>query len=192
MRRLLVILALTVSALGLTAGSASAVPPTLTIGSATPAYVNAFVNGTLDPGDNTTAYNFQYTTDPLVEGWKDGPLWLEQSIPANAGPTPVGEDLHEVPGSCCPTFGVALRPGTTYKYRLQGTNVEGQFFSPVAEFTTLPVAPPTVLNFAGATDIGNYTAEPVATIDRPVGTNFAFDVSLPLRVHHGRCLPTPQ
>ena len=137
------------------------------------------MRGSIDPGDNETGWNFQYSTDPGGRRVDRRPR-LARTVHRrrDAGPQLVEENLHEVPGSCCPTFGVALKPGTNYKLRLKATNVgRGILLAEVGEFTTLPVAPPTIVNFAGATDIGNYTAEPVATINRPVGTNYAFDVS---------------
>ena len=138
-RRLTILAALAAAALAVTAAPAAAAPPTLTLGATTPEYVSAQVRGTIDPADNETGWNFQYSTDPVTEGWIDGPGWLEQFAGAGSGTQVVEKNLHEVPGSCCPTFGVALKPGTNYKLRLKATSVEGEFFSEVGEFTTLPV-----------------------------------------------------
>ncbi len=176
MRRPITIAALALSALALAAASASAAPPTVSFGSATPEYVSAQVSGSINPSDNRTGWNFQYSTNPAVEGWIDGPGWLEQFIEAGAPTTPVSENLHGVPGSCCPTFGVPLTPGTNYKVRLKATNVEGEFFSSVSEFTTLPVAAPTIVSIAGASNIGNYSADVSASVTRAVGTDPAFNV----------------
>ena len=112
----------------------------------------------------------------MTEGWIDGPGWLEQYVAADSGVHAVEENLHEVPGSCCPTFGIALKPGTNYKLRLKATNNGEEFFSSVGEFTTLPVAPPHILSVADAANVGNYTADVSGVVERPVGSNPAFDV----------------
>ena len=175
-RRLTVLAALAAAALAVTAAPAAAAPPILTLGATTPEYVSAQVRGTIDPADNDTGYNFQYSTDPVTEGWIDGPGWLEQYVAAGSGVHAVEENLHEVPGSCCPTFGIALKPGTTYKLRLKATNNGEEFFSSVGEFTTLPVAAPNIVSVADAANVGNYTADVSGVVERPVGSNPAFDV----------------
>ena len=159
--------------------TASAVPPKATFGTATAKYITAEVTGTVDPGDQTTFYNFQYSHDPATEGWFDGPEWKARSLPANAGVTPVSEELYEVQGGCCSNFAKEIKPGTHYLVRLVAYNeTEPPVYSEEGEFTTLPVTPPTIASVAGPDEIGNHSASISAVIERAqAGTDPALEVN---------------
>src|ERR1700749_3456168 len=95
-RNALAILSLAVLAIAVSAGPALAAPPIVTLGSATPAYINADVTGPIDPGENEPRSPLESTTDPVVEGWNSGPPFDPPTfLPANAGPTEVTENIHE-------------------------------------------------------------------------------------------------
>ena len=52
------------------------------------ALFDAAISYSLVHGDHDTLYNFQYSHDPVLEGWFDGPEWKARALPAEAGPTP--------------------------------------------------------------------------------------------------------
>lgn len=132
-------------ALGVTL--AGAVAPVVTINPASSvSYTSAHVSGTVDPQDQETYFYFQYSKDPVNEGWSSGPF--QGPIAAGAGIQNVSEDLS------------GLTPGAEYEVRLVAENFAdpAQTISaePNPSFTTDPVVSPTVsidpvTTFTGAT-----------------------------------------
>ncbi len=126
-------------ALGVTLAGAVAPVVTIDPGVTSVSYTSAHVSGTVDPQDQETFYFFQYSKDPVNEGWSNGPGAVQDPpvpnpVPAGSGPTAVADDL------------AGLTPGTEYEVRLVAENADGQTVSaePSPTFTTDPVAPPSV------------------------------------------------
>jgi hypothetical protein len=115
------------------ASTATAAPPVVTIdppGATT--YTTAQVSGTVDPGAAETYYSFEYSKDPVTEGWSE--FTFAGPIAAGAGVTSVATEL------------TGLEPGTTYEVRLAAENFEEfvEVFSPEPNptfTTTIPTAP---------------------------------------------------
>jgi hypothetical protein len=112
--------------------------PTPAIGTPTEvAYTTAHLKGTVNPngGPSTTSWHFQYSKDPVGEGWSDGPGGeLSGAEAEESSPLPVAVDL----------AGGTLQPNTTYFVRLLASNDGGQNESGEEELTTEAVTPPTV------------------------------------------------
>jgi phosphodiesterase/alkaline phosphatase D-like protein len=158
------ILALALLALALTAGPAAAEAPSATIGSASSvSYASAHLTGTVDPADVFTFYTFEYSTDGVT--WSE--FNFEGSAAENTGSQEVSTDLH------------GLKGGTTYFVRLVANNLsdpEAISAEPNAEFTTLPVAKPTIL--AVSSGAVTYTTAAVSgKVERPGNPDPAFDAS---------------
>ncbi len=161
-------------ALGVTL--AGAIAPVVTIDPASSvSYSSAHVSGTVDPQDQETYYSFEYSADPVTEGWSG--FTYQGPISAGAGVQNVSADLE------------GLKPGTEYEVRLVAENLAdpAQTISagPNPSFTTDPVGPPTVsidpvTTFTGTTAHFSGTVNPNA----PVGSPAAFDVNW-----HFECTP---
>jgi hypothetical protein len=142
------VFAIAVTALFFTsAGQALAVAPTVTIDpDPTASYTTISGTGTVDPGDQEVGVYAEFATDP-------GGPWgerLVQSIPANAGPTPIA---YEITG---------LTAGTEYFVRLDAWTGDYNLSS-VVSATTLPADPPSV------------AIDPVSAIG-PEGAHFSGEV----------------
>jgi hypothetical protein len=111
----------TTAALLLVTASASAAVPTVTTGGASAiTQTTAHVAGSIKPNGQDTTWHFDFGTTNTY-----GASTAEQPpIPAGAGATAVGADLSN------------LQPGTTYHYRLVGTNASGTIFGKDKTFTT--------------------------------------------------------
>ncbi len=121
-------------ALGVTLAGATA--PVATIGTPSDvSYTSVQITGTVDPQDQETYFFFQYSSDPVNEGWFTGPF--QGPIAAGAGVQNVSTELG------------GLRPGTEYQVRLVAENFADPAQTISAEpnptFTTDPVGPPTAL-----------------------------------------------
>lgn len=96
------------------------VDPTASIGAATNVTASAAtVNGIVDPAGRRTTYHFEY--GPTTAYGSSTP---EQTVAANAGPTPVDAVL------------AALVPGRTYHFKLVVSNRAGSSSSSDASFST--------------------------------------------------------
>jgi hypothetical protein len=103
-----------------------AAPPQAVTGSAKAAGTGWTLTGTVNPVGTTTSYHFDYGTDPAVYGASTGPGSL------------FGGDANEPVASNT----AALKPSTTYHYRLVASNVHGTVYGADASFTT-PASLPT-------------------------------------------------
>ncbi len=83
--------------------------------------------GTIDPGEETTRYHFEYGASTAY-GTEVPQFGTE--ISGAEGPVVVGQEL------------TGLRPGTTYHYRLIAKNATGEAVESDQTFTTLPAVPP--------------------------------------------------
>ncbi|HYZ30086.1 MAG TPA: hypothetical protein VE570_13580 [Thermoleophilaceae bacterium] len=113
----------TLAALLLITTTAQADVPTVTSGGASAiTQTTAHVAGAIKPNGQDTTWHFDYGTTAAY-----GALTPEQGpVKAGSGSTPVAADL----GS--------LQPGTTYHYRLVGTNPSGTIYGKDKTFTTRP------------------------------------------------------
>ncbi len=161
-------------ALGVTL--AGAVAPVVTIDPASSvSYTSAHVSGTVDPQDQETYFYFQYSKDPVNEGWSSGAF--QGPIAPGAGVQNVSEDLG------------GLTPGAEYEVRLVAENFADPAQTTSAEpnpiFTTDPVGAPTVsidpvTTFTGTSAHFSGSINPNA----PGGNPSAFDVNW-----HFECAP---
>ena len=120
-------------ALGVTLAGAVAPDVTIDSGVTSVSYTSAHVSGTVDPQDQETYYYFQYSKDPVGEGWTSGAF--QGPISAGAGVQNVSDDLGGLAG------------GTEYEVRLAANNfVDPEVVSsgPNPTFTTDPVSPPSI------------------------------------------------
>jgi hypothetical protein len=117
------------------------IAPTVTINPASAvAYTTAHVTGTVNPngGPSATAWIFEYSKNPLAEGWT--PAFGGEFTGAEAtGKSPVAVPI-------VPAMLEGLQPNTIYQVRLVATNAGGEGVSaePNPSFTTKEVAKPTV------------------------------------------------
>ncbi len=114
----------TLVALFLAAAPAAAASPSLGAVSATNLQgVSALLVGTVDPEGLSTAYQFEYSTNPGFAGSAKTPL-----SPAGSGndPRPARAAIS------------GLAPSTTYHFRLLATNSSGSTVGTPASFTTTP------------------------------------------------------
>jgi hypothetical protein len=160
-------------ALGVTL--AGAVAPAVTIDPPSAvSYTSVHLSGTVDPQDQETSYRFQYSKDPVGEGWSNGAF--QGPIAAGAGVQNVSDDLSD------------LEPGTEYEARLLAENIDGQTISaePNPSFTTDPVALPSVSidPVSSITDDGAHFQGSINP-QAPGGNPDAFDVDW-----HFECTPT--
>jgi hypothetical protein len=100
--------------------AAPAAPPQATTGAAQPAGTSLALSGSVNPVGVTTSYRFEYGVDPAVYGaaTPDGSLFGGDRTAAVAGTTG------------------ALRPSTTYHYRLVASNLFATVYGADATFTT--------------------------------------------------------
>jgi hypothetical protein len=170
LRATLATLALAIAAFALTAAPASAAPPTVgtTIVSEV-GYTSAKVTGevTSDGSEGFSEYEFQYSSDGGAT-WSPGPRGALAESPS---PQTFESTLQ------------GLKPATHYNVRL-GVDThcvfgcEGPFYSgPEAEFTTLPVEPPTVTVTDDASEVFSITAKASGRVKRPANPDPAFDVN---------------
>jgi hypothetical protein len=113
----------TVAASLLISGTALADVPTVnTRGSSAITQTSAHVTGTIKPNGQETRWHFDYgpTNSYGASTPEQGP------VPAGAGSTNVAADI------------TGLSPGTTYHYRLVGTNASGTIFGKDRTFETRP------------------------------------------------------
>src|SRR6478736_8299743 len=147
--------------------SASAEPPSVSMGSATsPSYTSVHVTGEVDPEGELTEWFFQVSSD-------GGSSWERSSLAGfleGSGAQPVAGDLE------------GLHPGTTYRVRLAAYNftefVEVFSPEPSPEFSTEAVAPPSV-SIAAPTAVTATGAHFSGEIDpeSPAGDPPAYDVN---------------
>ena len=150
----------------------AAVFPTVTTGGADAiADTTASVHGTINPDGVDAGYQFEYGTD------------TSYGSVAPVAPVDVGSGSSDVPADADLT---GLQPGTTYHYRLTGTNVNGTNNGGDATFTTF--AAPTISNVhtfdvspssatVGATLTPGF--DPNATYHVEFGTTNAYGSSTP-------------
>jgi hypothetical protein len=149
-------------------------PPTFTLNPpASVSYDSVELSGTIDRHDQrgSLIWGFEYTTDPLVEGWNGGPQFGGAVI--GAGPRPVTMVLEN------------LKPGTEYQFRLVTENTTtlflGTWYSeePNPTFTTLAVPNPT-LNPGLASEVAYTTAHLDGSInphEGPIPITYHFEYS---------------
>jgi hypothetical protein len=156
-------LVLAVLVLSGTAAPAPAAPPTVTIDpDPTPSYQAAAVSGTVDPADQPTLYEFQYSLNDLT--WSSA--GLKGPLAAGTGPTEVTANI------------TGLVPNTQYFLRLVARDFAGpKVASPGPDplFTTLATLPPGV-SIEDPTVSSGLAARFSGAIN-PGGTDPAFDVS---------------
>jgi NHL repeat len=132
--------------------------------------VSATLNGTVNPLGTKAQYQFEWGKTTSYGN-------LAPALPAEAGegvePVTVSEEL------------AGLEPGTTYHYRLNGTNENGTFHGPDRTFTTLfPVAIDAVFTSA----VGSSGAVVNAIID-PGGGPATFQVEYGTTSAYGKTVP---
>ena len=127
---------------------------------------SATVSGTINPLGTASTYQFEWGTD----------TGYGNVAPATPGDAGSGTD--EVPVTANLTN---LAPGTTYHYRLRGTNTGGSNFSADGTFTTL--SPPVIVSATGKGALASATLD---CADQPPGSRH----QLPLRVRPRRRLRT--
>jgi Tol biopolymer transport system component len=151
------------------ASPAAAAPVALTLDSASNvSYQSAHVVGTLDPGDRSMFWGFQYSTDKI--NWLPVNRIYGGEVLANSGPNQIEGDLG------------GLQGGTHYFARAFAAYglFDELFFSPepYVEFTTLPVTPPTAVSIDPASEVSYATAKLSGKVERPSGNSDpAFDAS---------------
>lgn len=124
-------LLLLTAALGATLARATAPAVTIEAPSSV-SYTSVQVKGKVNPEDQETSFYFQYSKDPVNEGWIYGAF--QGPLAANSGETSVSD-----------TIG-GLEPDTEYFFRLVAESADGQSISaePNPSATTLEVGPPNV------------------------------------------------
>ncbi len=151
--------------LALSAASALAAPPTVTIENASEVgFTSAHVAGSVDPADHETGYRFEYTTQAQWEAegssFANAPQAGNGFLPEGAGSSPVQATLEN------------LAPNTTYHLRLYAENSGVEPIetaeATAATFTTQATTPPTLS--LTVTEVSYLKAHLAATID-PVGGN---------------------
>lgn len=134
------------------------VGPTVTTGAATSiSTTGATLNGTVNPQNKSTAWHFEYGTD----------LTYGSSTPGASGLT--GATDQAVSDAI-----TGLQPGTTYHYRLVGTNSSGTATGADQTFTTLG---PPVVTTGAATGISQTGATLNGTVNptgQPTQSHFEF------------------
>jgi hypothetical protein len=101
---------------------------------------SATVSGTINPAGIAATYQFEWGTDS------------DYGNVAPATPVDAGDGTVDVPATANLS---GLTPGTTYHYRLKGTNPGGSNFSQDGSFTTL--SPPAIVSTSGNGGVGSAT-----------------------------------
>jgi hypothetical protein len=160
---LLAAVALATLLLALTAGPASADPPVVTMGSISNVQgASAHATGTVNPGGQFTYWSFEYSTDEV--NWSG---FAFQGAVEGSGAQPVEADIG------------GLQASTKYFVRIAATNfADPTAYSqaPYAEFTTLPVATPNVLEVKSS-ELAYTTAKASGEIERETSSDPAFNVN---------------
>jgi hypothetical protein len=167
--KLLGLLAISLIALFASAAPASAAPPTVgtpVVSDVSYTSAHVIVEVTSDGSEGFSEYQFQYSSD-------DGATWSPGEggfLQASPSPQTLPSDLH------------GLKGGTHYKVRLS-VNTHCLFgcagplyYSPEAEFTTLPVDPPTI-SAVDASEVISIAAKATGKVKRPANESAAFDVN---------------
>jgi hypothetical protein len=131
---------------------------------------SATLNGTINPLGTKAQYQFEWGTTTSYGN-------VAPALPSDAGE---GDKLVAV------SEGIAgLEPGTTYHYRLNGTNENGTFHGPNRTFTTLfPVA----IDAVFTSSVGSSAAAVSATIN-PGGGPATFQIEYGTTTAYGKTVP---
>ena len=157
--RLLGLLAIALIALFASVGTASADTAEISTVSNV-SYASAHVTGKASSAFGS--YNVQYSKDPDGEGW----------TASGVGGFIFGNQLTEFEGDIG-----GLKGETTYFVRLVINGGATVSPGPNPEFTTLPVAPPTLPGSVGTSTIYSTSAGATGSVERPANADPAFDVT---------------
>lgn len=155
--------------LALSVGPASAIAPTATMGTVSDvSYTTAHVKGTIDPGDQTTYYTFEYRANPGSGDWSG--FLYEGPVSPGGGPQEVTANL------------TGLKPSTEYEVRLVADNLtDPKVISagPNPTFTTDGPVTPASVTIDPVTAVTDSTAHFSGSIDpeAPAGNPSAWDVN---------------
>ncbi len=121
---------------------------------------SAALSGTINPLGIAAGYQFEWGTD------------TDYGNVAPATPVDAGDGTDDLPATANLS---GLAPGTTYHYRLKGTNAGGSNFSQDGSFTTL--SPPTIVSTSGDGGVGSATLTGLVN-PRGFETSFHFEYGL--------------